>query len=94
MTTNKKAPVPYAGRLVRESAKLGLRVAGVFGGVVAGALWEGARQLPQAVVQRGVGSTGIEPIGSYGEAQEAFAAGRIQAADMSYYRAVYNADDA
>ena len=94
MTTNNKAPVPYAGKLVREGAKLGLRVAGVFGGVVAGALWEGARQLPKAVVQRGLGSTGAEPIGSYSEAQEAFDAGRIQAVEMSYYRAVYKADDA
>jgi hypothetical protein len=94
MTTNSKQPVPYAAKLARESVKLGLRVGGMLCGVVGGALWEAAKQLPSASLNAGERSETASPIGSYWEAQEAFESGRIEAVEMAYFRAVYNSEDA
>lgn len=58
MTTNKKVPVPYAGRLARESVKFGLRVGGILGGVVGAAIWQGIKELPGTAVSRAIESTG------------------------------------
>lgn len=93
MKTTRKSAVPFAGRLVRESLKLGWRVAGVIGGVVAGALWNAAKEAPALALRNPAPPSGANSIGSYWEAQEAFDAGRINAAEMAYYRSAYDVDD-
>jgi hypothetical protein len=93
VTNKTDHPVPYGKRLARESARFGLRVGGMLCGVVGGAIWEAAKQLPTAAVSTSEHSESATPIGSYWEAQEAFESGRIEAAEMAYYRAVYNSED-
>ena len=81
----------YAGRLFRESAKLGWRVTGILGGVVAGSLWEAAKEGPRIALEVNERRDPVA-VTSYSEAWDEFNEGNIGAAEMYHYRERYEED--